>query len=48
MTKQDVEELIDKAIEEAIVADVPLDELQGMLDDKKDRLEEVRAFRGGE
>ena len=48
MSKQDVEELIDKAIQEGIVGDVPIDDIEAILDAKKERLDAVRAFEEGE
>ena len=47
MSKQDVEELIDRAVQEAIAADVDVDEIESILDEKKERLQAVRAFQEG-
>lgn len=47
MSKADVEELIEKAVQEAIVADVDPDEIEAILEDKIDRLDAVRAFQEG-
>lgn len=47
MSKQDVEDLIDKAVQEAIVADVDVDEIEAILHDKMERLDAVRAYQEG-
>lgn len=48
MSKQDVAELLDQAIQQGIASGVDVDELEAMIDEKKARLEAVRAFQDGE
>jgi len=46
MSAEELKTKIDNAVEQAIVGEASLDEIDQALDDARERIEEVRAFRG--
>ena len=43
---EDVREHIDRALEQAVATGADLDDVEAMLDDAKDRVDELRTLRG--
>lgn len=46
MSKEEVREHIDKALETAVAKDVPLDDVDSLLQDASSRVDELRVVRG--
>lgn len=43
---EDVREHIDRALEQAVATGADLDDVEAMLDDAKERVDELRTLRG--
>jgi len=48
MSAEQLREQVDDAVEQAIAGDASLDEIDSILQDAQDRLDAVRAYRGGD
>ena len=46
MSAEDVQELVDKALDKVVVGDVDLDEAERILEDAQGRIGELRVLRG--
>lgn len=46
MSVEELKQSVDSAVSAAVAGDADLDEVEAVLDDAKDRLQAVRAFRG--
>lgn len=46
MSAEELRERVDEAVEQAVVGDASLDDIDAILADARQRLDEIRAFRG--
>ncbi|WP_435065925.1 hypothetical protein [Halobaculum sp. EA56] len=46
MSSEDVQDLVDDALERAVANGTDLDEVERILDDARERLEQLRTLRG--